>query len=819
MSKLRILTLAVLAGFLALALSTVALADKVTGPLIRNYVGDGYATHYSHTGYGGYANITNISDLSSLQLAPGMVVSLTSSNNWFLRTFDNSAWIQLWWPTNDVQGFLGAWSNTVAPKASPTFTGTATMGSGGLRFNDGSSQTTAATGSPYRLTFSGTNATLTASSIRWADGTSSTVASQTVGLWVESGRSSYTNYFGIDLYTLALVNYPRPYDMGTKWIAAVVTDSTGTNVNSLTYLSDTKDAPPSYLEGVKNLISLGNVPMLFVAIGDSISGPYPNYTTNWFQGLFTQSSWSPDYITHSATYTANNYAVGTQTPWMGLASVGRSIPIHNNTATSGNLCFNEPLNAEIASRGNHGMSPAIEANPNVAFVGYYNHPGVLADKIPLTERIVQTFRLRGIPVILHCDEPGLGSAQTNYWDHFNEGPQLFQVARHHGATFIDTQSRCIFAVTLGGTTANAFFADAGSNALHPNDAGQLLWIKWMRAALNGQVQARQEVPGQWQMTSLPSDANSQIAFPFAMEFQPPINTGSPVAYPTNNSYNNIASFNYANPAQYIGGVANSSGGYFCQSGSQLVFAHPLGLSFALLVDASTTNWTADIKIGATTIKSITYQGQGSRSSIKEVLSVSEMRAISSSVYNHGKPDYAENLSFQVAFTSGTGVIFGAEWGVPQYYDIPINTLNYIGTGWDTTDKVGDGNSYYYIRGTDTSGDMVKFVFRGMAAQLVLQSSTSAGQVQAWIDGVQITTLNGQSWNTFYDQYVGATRSLQLNIMPNPPRSGDINGWGHRTHTVTVKYTGNNNASVTAATSTKRRLAVMAARVIGDTTTR
>jgi hypothetical protein len=127
-SRSKIAFLALLAGLVALVLSVVVLADKVTGPLIRNYSGDGYATHYSHTGYGGYANITNISDLTSLQLAPGMVVSLASSNNWFLRTFDNSAWVRIWWPTNDVQGYLSGWTNTVAPLASPSFTSGVTIG-------------------------------------------------------------------------------------------------------------------------------------------------------------------------------------------------------------------------------------------------------------------------------------------------------------------------------------------------------------------------------------------------------------------------------------------------------------------------------------------------------------------------------------------------------------------------------------------------------------------------------------------------------------------------------------------------------------------
>ena len=815
----RIAFIALLAGLITLVLSGLVLADKVTGPLIRNYSGDGYATHYSHTGYGGYANITNISDLSSLQLAPGMVVSLTSSNNWFLRTFDNSAWVPLHMMTNDVQGYLGSWSNLVAPKASPTFTGKVTLGSSGLGFSDGSTQTTAANGSPYRLTVSGTNITLTASAIRWEDGQISTVSSQTVGLWVEAGRSSYTNFIGIDLYTLGLVNYPRRLDEATKWIATIVTDSTGTNVTSINYLTGSSDAPPSKLQGVKNLMSLGNVPMLFVAIGDSISGPFPGYTTNWLQGLFTQSSWSPDYISHSATWTAKNYAVGTQTPFMGLASVGRSIPLNNSASSSGNLAMTQPLSAEIALAGKHGMSPAVEENPNVAIVGYYNNTGTSTDKAPMTERIVQTFRLRGIPVILHCTEPGLGSALTNYWDHFSEGPQLAEIARHHGATFLDTQSRCIFTVTLGGSTPNAFFADAGSNALHPNDTGHLYWVKWIRAALNGNIQRREEVPGQWQMTSLSSDANSQIAYPFAFEFQPPVPAGSPAAYATNNAYTSISSFNSANPAQYIGGVANSTGGFYCQNGSALLFYHPLALSFNLLVDGNFTNFSADIKVGSTTIKSISRSGVSSRPHLVEVLSVADMRGIASGVYNHGKPDYAENLGIQVNITAGTPVIFGAEWGVPQYYDVPINSLNYIGTGWDTTDKIGDANSYYYIRGTDTSGDGVKFSFRGRGAQLLLQSGTAAGQIQAWVDGVQITTLNGVSWTTFYDQYVGATRGLQLNIFPNAPASGDFNGWGHRTHTITVKYTGNNNASVVAATSTKRRLAVMGARVIGDTTTR
>ena len=41
----------------ALCLAMGLRADKVTGPLIRNSVGDGYATHYNHTGYGGYVNV------------------------------------------------------------------------------------------------------------------------------------------------------------------------------------------------------------------------------------------------------------------------------------------------------------------------------------------------------------------------------------------------------------------------------------------------------------------------------------------------------------------------------------------------------------------------------------------------------------------------------------------------------------------------------------------------------------------------------------------------------------------------------------------
>ena len=820
-SRIRLTILALMAGLLAILFSSVVLGDKVTGPLIRNYVGDGYATHYSHTGYGGYANVTNISDLSSLQLAPGMVVSLVSSNNWFMRTFDNSAWISLYWPTNDVQGFLGAWSNTVALKASPTFTGKVTLGSSGVQFSDGSIQTTASSGSPYRLTQSGTNVTLSASTIRWEDGQISTVSSQSVGLWVEAGRSSYTNFIGIDLYTLGLVNYPRRLDQGTKWIASIVTDSTGTNITALNYLTGSQDAPPSRLQGVKNLMALGNVPMLFVAIGDSISGPYPSYTTNWFQALFTQSSWSPDYPTHSATWTAENYAVGTQTPFMGLASVGRSIPINNAASSSGNLAMTQPLNAEIALRGNHGMSPAVEKNPNVAFVGYYNYPQVNNnDRFPLIERIVQTYRLRSIPVILHCDEPGLGSAGTNYWDHFVDGPQLAAIADQHGATFIDTQSRCIFTVTIGGSSVAAFFADAGSNALHPGDVGHLYWVKWMRAALNGNVQRREEIPGQWTMTSLPSNTSSQIAYPFAFEFQPPAASGSPAPTTVANSYTTINSFNSANPAQYIGGVANASGGWSGSAGSAYLFYHPLALSFNLLVDGTQT-FTNVVSIGGTAIKTNIFTSVGSRPAISEQLTVADMRAISSGNYNHGKPDFAENTTFTVTITGGTPVIFGAEWGVPQYYDVPLSSLTYIGTGWDTADKLGDANNYYRIRGTDTANDAVKFTFRGAGAQLMLQTSISSGYLVAYLDGVQLTTLNGVSWNSYYDTYVGATRGLQINVMPNGPRTGDINGWGHRVHTLTVQYNGSQNATATSngVTGTKRRLAVMGARVIGDTTTR
>lgn len=667
---------------------------------------------------------------------------------------------------------------------------------------------------PYPYSYSGSNITVGPSIITWADGQISTVPQATVFL-----LPSFTNYIGVDLFTQAIVNYARGTDMGTKFVLQVVT---GTNASptAITVLANDTFAPSTYLQGAKDKILGGNLNVTVEAIGDSISGPYVGgYVTNWFQALFTQSTWATNaYIAHNGTWSAYNYAVGTQTPLMGLTTIGSSVPGLNFNGTSGNLGIVQALYPETATLGTYNSSPAIDGGIDLAIVGYYNDVTYLNSqyKMAYLEAIVRRLRLRGIPVIVHCTEPQLGTSGTNYWDHWTDGIKCRQIADQHGAMFLDTQSRAIWYVLNYGNSS--FYVDSVN--LHPNDNGQLQWATWMRAILCPGRQRSIDRSGQWHMSQSPTNTYGSFAFPFSHDYQQTYQlSGSPVPTYTNNAYTGVglSSFNSANPAVYVGKLPSSSAVYMTNGGI-CNFSHPCALTFNLLIDGvlAASPFTFDIKIGSTTIKSITVSGSlGARPAVIECLTVEDMRAISSSVYNYGKADFFDAIAIGVNCTGGAANILGGIWGVPAYRDIPLNELDFQGT-WSRS-SLDTGNSNGILIGTDTSGDNVRMTFRGAGAQLLLQGGTKAGFYSVRLDGVLQTVISGTTKsNGAFDGYIGANRYIPINLFPNATPSTNAMAWGNIPHTVLVTYLGTNNASAVSATATGRRLGVAGARVFNST---
>lgn len=691
-------------------------------------------------------------------------------------------------------GDLGTASN---PWRSNYLAGGLVLGAGApVVFGDGSLQSTASQPT-YRLTPTGLSLALAPCQLRWADGSLTSIPAQSIPLLPNA-----TNQVGLDLFDLTLHNYPRALDMGTKWLAQVVTDANG--VISQLPLATDADVPPHRFEGIKQKLLDGGQPVAVAILGDSISGPYPGYTTNWVDVLFNQPGWLPvAYLPRTAIWSVTNYSVGTQTPMMGMCLIGNSV-VAAQVATSGNLGYVSTIYGDLAGTG--GGSPVLETQPDLVIIGYYNNSTYY--KLPYIERLVQRARARGSAVILHATE---ANQAVGWNDRQPEGPVLRNIADQHGAMFLDTWARAYEARNLRGVV----FSPPGDQ-LHPNDSGHLLWAAWMRAVLPTNRQRSERINASPILTSLPGAASpaAQLAFPFGMdmEFQFPA-SGS---YATNIAYSNPAFFNSANPAIVVGNRPVANGAVALPVGASAVFAHPHALTFSLLVDGfanSPNGFSYSISVGSTTVATGSFGNVGPRPAVVEILSVEQMRALPASLYNYGKADAFENLSLAVNITAGMCVLYGGVWGVPARREVALSTLSYSGSGWDLTEKPGD-NASTLIRGTDTPGDAVRFSFAGAGAQLLLQGGTGAGKVRIYLDGTPVGTVNGVPLNPYYDLFIGANRFAPINLFPSGGVPGNVNFFSSAVHTVKVLYDGSTNAAAIAPTATKRRLAVCGATIFG-----
>ncbi len=725
--------------------------------------------------------------------------SLVSNAVWMIGDARNSRGALLVATNGTVfTGLAGGDLGTASsPWRSNFLAGGLVLGAGApVVFGDGSLQLTASSPA-YRLTPAGLSLSLAPCQLRWADGSLSTIAAQSIALLPNT-----TNHVGLDLFDLTLHNYPRALDMGTKWLAQVVTDASG--VISQLPLSTDSDAPAHRFEGVKQKLLDGSQPVSVVILGDSISGPYPGYTTNWVDTLFNQAGWLPAaYLPHTATWSVTNYGVGTQTPTMGMCLIGSSVTAAP-VATSGNLGYASGIYGDLAGMG--GGSPVLESQPDLVILGYYNTSTYY--KLPYIERLVQRARARGSAVILH----GTEANQAIGWnDRQNEGPILRTIADQHGAMFLDSWARAYEARNLRGIVFSP-----PNDQLHPNDAGQLLWASWMRALLPANRQKSERIVASPILASLPGAASpaAQLAFPFGTDMEFQFQTAG--GYATNIAYFNPAVFNSANPAIVVGNRPVANGAVALPVGASAIFSHPHALTFSLLVDGfanSPAGFSYSISVGPTTIATGSFGNVGPRPAVVEILSVEQMRALPASLYNYGKPDAFENISLAVNITAGMAVLYGGVWGVPARREVALSTLSYSGTGWDLTEKPGD-NASTLIRGTDTAGDAVRFSFTGAGAQLLLQGGTGAGKVRIYLDGTPVGTLSGQPLNPYYDLFIGANRFVPINLFPPGGVPGNVNLFSSAVHTVKVLYDGSANPGAVTPTATKRRLAVCGATVFG-----
>jgi hypothetical protein len=203
-------------------------------------------------------------------------------------------------------------------------------------------------------------------------------------------------------------------------------------------------------------------------------------------------------------------------------------------------------------------------------------------------------------------------------------------------------------------------------------------------------------------------------------------------------------------------------------------------------------------------------------------------------YYNGKPEWASPC-VKITPRDNPLYLYGGLALVPDYEEIPLGgggangQLTYgntnsptTTTGWDTINETMS-QKYFYRRGTDVAGDSVTLTFRGPWATLWLASGTYAGQVVIKFDNAQPTTINGISPTTYsgglkaWDLY-NSIDNLMFPVTYVPTSFGgskDYTGGSNAKHTITVWYSGQDNASVSAnpsRTTATRKLNVIGATV-------
>ncbi len=625
-------------------LCCTVLAVQVTGPIQRRTNSDVYPVVNSGDMLGGWQNQVSVLSVSPYQYVPGMVVAQSRSNTFLMLGWDNSTWFYTYPLTNDVSGFLGAWSNTVstvtAVNAGSNAWQAAINGTNSLilsAVNAGSNALVTAIGGtntaslvaatnlvvglsnavastyapltntgPYQYTISGTNITVPANVIRWSDGNLTPTVATTTWLFNNS-----TNWVGIDLWDLKAHVYLYGDDGATKWIARIVTSNGAVVLN--TPLAATIDAPLSPINDAKNALlgfsgsNAGYPTNAYVGAGkkvillsDSQGGPYflayggtaSNTVpiTNWFSSLW-DTNWFPStFITNSIgnlNVQTFNLSNGSDNQTWGLATLGTGIPLGNPPSPYGGMAYTFPYSSDLSgNNGKYNPEAVLTPAPNLAFVGYHNYGN---SALLLLESELRILRAKNVPVILMSGNPGNNTSGTNY----TEGaypflPGLKTLADAYGCLYLNTFARTIESLNQGGYTVAQWYG-ADSAATHAGPIGHGLWAGWVRAAINPYQQtpfSSAPIPNR---PIFQSAASLSAGIPFLhAELNLPVNAGGGVS--TYSTTTNNGSFGLGmsvqNPISFISG---STLGLQVPTGGSVFIANRMAIAMYLIVDASTNN--------------------------------------------------------------------------------------------------------------------------------------------------------------------------------------------------------------------------------------
>ena len=764
---------------------------------------------------------------------------------------------------SDVNNWLNTLSNNVvtnnaaiyATIASPTFTGVVTS------TNLASTYAPLTNTGPYQYTISGTNITVPASVIRWADGNLTPTVATTNWCFNNS-----TNWVGIDLWDFKAHVYLYNNDGATKWIARIVTSNGVVVLN--TPLATTIDAPPSAINDAKNTVGglgIGYPYNNYIApkqkvilLGDSQSGAYylsyggvaanDGTLTNWFASLW-DTNWFPStFITNSngaLNVQTFNLGVGSEAQKMASLCIGTGMVGAQPGNPYGGFSYTFPFSADLES-GQYRPEAMLSPAPNLVLITFHNYD---AEALRIWENVVRQLRKKNIPVILMPGYPGNNSTGTNW----TEGaypyiPGIRLIADQYGCLFLDSFSRCIEDLWQGGYAVTNWYADVAATHAAPTGHGRI--AAYVRSALNNYQQAPISSP---QLPNRPLFAYKFGSYDsgqpfFHTEFTPVFNgSGCSAASATTNVGTFPTGFANFSPLEFL---HNSTAGLTATTGNQIIVSHRMSMAEFLLCDVSTnTACTFSVTQNGTTFTTNTIDSSwaglyGTGTNTGQYMKLYEfgtssaggtawggfntlrstLSGYSGGQYYMGQPSEFSMPAYRITILSGTMNVYGAAHFVPNYEEVPLmdgrftfgntNSPTTSTTGWDTMAETYSSGKFYR-RGTDTLGDYVLFTFKGPWAVVWLEAGSFAGRVAIYFDGrAAPSVLNSSSASGTYPNYwwdlYQATDHFVWPVYYTPTGFGtpnrDMTGGTDQTHTIKIVYTDKNpsaGASPSVTTATRR----------------
>jgi hypothetical protein len=653
------------------------------------------------------------------------------------------------------------------------------------------------TNTVFEFSSSGLVATVGAGPLTWADGTQTTFAGGSVTM-----KANWTNYLMVDLQANDLHSFYRAIHSGGLFVARVITDSSGV----VSYTQPASFAvPPSPVESFKRKGADGQ-PLMVGFSGDSLTDASGSGTF-WRDQVFNSTYSSSNYnVAYATNVLQRNWAVGGTTAQYGAAvAAGYAVQTITNTTSGRLLGFAWHTDGSGPVIGNGffapvrltqfvGRSQALNNHPDLQWIAFANNNGDFErQSVDLQTR---RYREEGIPVILGTENSNSGSSTIN----FDDGDLWAQVASAYGAAVCDTWCYIQEANDNGTNT----YADN----VHQNGIGQGLWAKALRSVLNDRKQ-----PFISSAPTIPSVLGSAVAWEKTNLFdridvavRPSASTGD---YGTSTIATNC-----------LPRMMGMSTVHYITNGTTITFTHAGWLACDLiLARGSGTNTfvgTADIidQNGITRFsKALSFGDSSLGGTIPYTLNAftfSDATNIVASYYT-GSVLPGANLvagGIRISVTSGQAAILCAAFYTLDSKEVPLNSIaTYTLAGLPTGFR-SEASPMLTVPQlwTDTNGYSMSIPFIGKGIQVALQSSTGGGYVQAYLDGVLVDTI---------DTYAsGGTFPLIRNFFPQANNTGNNLDTPSGQHRLVLYLNGRNGSSDATPKTSKRRMALLWAKVFG-----